>query len=76
MPKPSLSRLAATSTAVQLRVAFKHDTDLEAILQIKENEEEPEETEEQSSKREGSLKSNKSFSFDVNRSSAKEFKSK
>ena len=68
MPKPSLSRLAATSTAVQLKVAFKHDIDLGAILQIKENEEEPEENEVQSSTREGSLKSNKSLSFDVNRS--------
>ena len=68
MPKPSLSRLAATSTAVQLQVAFKHDIDLGAILQIKENEEEPGETEVQSSTREGSLKSKRSFSFDVNRS--------
>ena len=63
MPKPSLSRLAATPIAVQLQVAFKHDIDLGAILQKKQNEEEPEEI--QSSTREGSVKS---FSFDVNRS--------
>ncbi|XP_015765289.1 PREDICTED: adenosine receptor A3-like [Acropora digitifera] len=68
MPKPSLSRLAAASTAVQLQVAFKDDIDLGAILRKKENQEEPEETEVQSSTREGSLKSNKSFSSDVNRS--------
>lgn len=67
MPKPSLSRLAAASTAVQLQVAFKDDIDLGAILRKKENQEEPEETEVQSSTREGSLKSNKSFSSDVNR---------
>lgn len=68
MPKPSLSRLAAASTAVQLQVAFKDDIDLGAILRKKENQAEPEETEVQSSTREGSLKSNKSFSSDVNRS--------
>ncbi|XP_067052755.1 adenosine receptor A3-like [Acropora muricata] len=67
MPKPSLSRLAAASTAVQLQVAFKDDIDLGAILRKKENQEEPEETKVQSSTREGSLKSNKSFSSDVNR---------
>lgn len=67
MPKPSLSRLAAASTAVQLQVAFKDDIDLGAILRKKENQKEPEETEVQSSTREGSLKSNKSFSSDVNR---------
>lgn len=67
MPKPSLSRLAAASTAVQLQVAFKDDIDLGAILRKKENQEEPEETEVQSSTREGSLKSNKSFSSHVNR---------
>ena len=67
MPKPSLSRLAASSTAVQLQVAFKDYIDLGAILRKKENQEEPEETEVQSSTREGSLKSNKSFSSDVNR---------
>lgn len=67
MPKPSLSRLAAASTAVQLQVAFKDDIDLGAILRKKENQAEPEETEVQSSTREGSLKSNKSFSSDVNR---------
>ncbi|KAK2551820.1 hypothetical protein P5673_027244 [Acropora cervicornis] len=68
IPKPSLSRLAAASTAVQLQVAFKDDIDLGVILRKKENEEGAEETEVQSSTREGSLKSKKSFSSDVNRS--------
>lgn len=43
--KPSVSRLAAASTAVQLRVIFKRELDLRAFLKAKENKEEVEETE-------------------------------
>ena len=57
--KPYVSRLATASTAVQLRVTLKHDIYSGAILQKKGKEEEAEETEIQSSTREGSFKSNK-----------------
>ena len=43
--KPSVSRLAATSTAVQLKVTLKHNVDLRAFLQEKEYREEMDETE-------------------------------